>query len=273
MKIFFLFLLAMVNILFAQSVDGFLKNKLYIVQSGKTYFDSSLNEIMRRTWDISEIGGIVTRKEYSELCKDADKSFLNPSEATWDIAGFQNGRRSAPGLYCYTGGKKNPGISDAVTMIHFGGYVGGNYDSAVFRLELMVRNIMSTLKYSQKADSLSAIYKLSLLANSKILLINIRDTHESRHVLPLIPVRNMAGYPFKYEFALPEQIAQYIREKSNKYFLITPVLNDMDMGSKIYDVETGIYVGEVSKKKKRTVPLSRKGIEDFVALIQGVEMR
>jgi hypothetical protein len=271
-KILFAAILLIFSLLtFSQTKKDFLKNKLYIVKSDRNYFDSALKEIMLRVWNISEIGGFISDKELKQMTTSAENSFLNAGRYNWTNNSNMNGARFTSGIYFYQGKSKQKEsfLGTAIAAFYFGGMIDENYDSAVYRLELMVRNVMTEFIYDGSADSIKKIYKLSMLNKKKTLLISSK-CFSNRRKDEVITKNAFASYPYKFEVASPATIAGYIKSKDKRYALAVPVVNDATRTVGIYDVETGFYLGGFERSGMFALPIREKDVD---VLIDGISSK
>ena len=212
---------------FSQREAEFLKNKLYIVQTEYPSFNNALKDVMTRLWNISEIGGYITRKQLKKMTKLKENSFLNPTTYSWDNNSQSNSGRHASGLFFYQGKKKDGYLGDPVNSIFIGGsYTGENFDDCNYRLELMITTVMNELIYARSMDSINKIYSLSLLKKKKTLLINTKYFNEKKK-LEIITKGAFDNYPYKIAFASSDSITSYIKAKDKNYVLAVPVVNDI----------------------------------------------
>lgn len=252
---------------FGQTGIVFLINKLYVVQTEYPYFDSCLKVIMRNTWNISEIGGFISRKELKELAKSKDNSFLDPTTHRWEVRSNMNSSRQFNAIFFYQGPRKTPDLKNITTYIYFGGEAGDNFDSCVYRLELMIRTVMNEFKNAASMDSVKRIYNLSLLKKKKILLVNTKFMNHSKKMLDNIAKDAFDNYPFKVEFASSTEIASYIKAKDKRYVLSCPVVNDQTRKVHLYDVETGFFIGSFERSGVFALPIRAKDVDGLVDLI------
>ncbi|MDB5203697.1 MAG: hypothetical protein JWQ27_3106 [Ferruginibacter sp.] len=253
---------------FAQAQTGadYLRNKLYIVSTRYPYFDSAFKSSMTRLWTVSEIAGYVSPKEAGKLAKSPENSFAQPMLYTWSDNTGKGYSRSAHGIYFYQGKKKEPRIGLAEKTVYFGGDAGDNYDSAVYRLDLMVRGIVNEFKYANVKDSVRAIYNLTLLKKDKILLLNARNFSEKKKY-ENITADAFSNYPYKIEVASSQQIAAYIAAKDSRYVFAVPTVNDFSRAVELYDVATGFFIGFFERSGMLALPIRQKDVDHFVEKI------
>jgi hypothetical protein len=256
----------------SQKQIEFLKNKIYIVKTDYPFLDSSLKEVMTRDWDLSEIGGYIDRKELKKMSKDETYSFLDPTTYNWWNNSNMNGARFASGLYFYYGKRKYSAFENVVNVEHFGDYAGDNFDSSVYKIELMIRTAKNSIKYFNKMDSIKKIYNFSLLKKQKTLLVNMKYMNNRKKQDDNFSKSAFSNYPYKVKFVTSAQITEFIKSKDKDYVLAVPIVNDAARGVNFYDIQTGFFIGYLERKGYAGPALIReKEIDQLVENINGVE--
>ncbi|MCW3093934.1 MAG: hypothetical protein JWP81_5003 [Ferruginibacter sp.] len=263
-----LFILSILSLVaFSQKDTVFLKNKLYIVETEYPLFNSALKEVMTRLWNISEIGGYITRKELKQMIKSKENSFVDPTVYYWRSNSNMNHDRSSGGIFFYHGKPKEPYLFTAEKVSYFGGWVGDNFDSAVYKLELMIRGVMNQFAYAGSMDSIQKKYNLSLLKKEKILLVNSKYFSDNKRD-EVISKNAFEKYPYGVEIASSARIAEYIKAKDNRYVLAAPIVNDDTRMVQILDVETGLFLGGFQRSGMFALPIRSKDVESLIKLIE-----
>jgi len=247
---------------FSQRDEEFLKNKLYIVQTESPAFDSALKSTLEQHWDVTEIGGYITRKELIKFKKSREHSFLVPAIYSWTNGSIVKFRS---GLFFFRGKKMEQQYAFPAGMAYFGGYAGDNLDGSIYRLELMIRSVNNTFKYRNSMDSVREIFKPSLL-KKKTLLVN--SMHNKKGGLFYNFTEGaFKGYPYKIEFANTDRIAEIIKDKDEKYVFAVPIVNDDTRLVHLYDINTGFLLGGFKRKGLAALPVREKDVEELIELI------
>lgn len=103
---------------------------------------------------------------------------------------------------------------------------GDNFDSCVYKLELMIRTARNSLKYFNSMDSIKKIYNFSMLKKEKILLVNTKYMNNRKRQDDNFSKNAFSSYPFKVKFVTSSQITEIIKSKDKNYVLAVPIVND-----------------------------------------------
>ncbi len=249
-----------------QASTDFLQNKLYVVATEYPAFDLALKEVMTKEWNVSTVGGYISRKELKEIRKSKGNSFVDPTTAHWD-ANNMNSSRSASGIHFYQGGSSRTSDLKFVTHVaYFGGWTGDNYDSSIYRLQLMIRSMNSDYKYEKSQDSIQKIYKPSLLKKKKVLLLHDRYFSDRKRE-QVFEKNAMSNYRYNVKIVSASEIEELIKAKDPGYVFAVPIVNDATRMVYLYDVETGILIGKFARSGAFALPIRSKDVDSLIELI------
>ena len=228
----------------------FLKNKLYIVQTGKPQFDSALKVAMAEEWTVSSIGGYISKKELEEMKRSNGNSFLEPAKYNWYIPKSPSEREEhgACVLNFFEGHTVYPSVYinyESIDLLE--GYPDEQFDAAIYRLKLIIRGRNNYYKNTDAKSSISKKDGMALL-KKKILLINERYIHNADTKDDVYEPGAFDNYHYKVEFAAAAKIEAIIKAKDYEYVLGVRLANDLGSGMFMFDVETGIALGSVDTK-------------------------
>lgn len=182
--------------------------------------------------------------------KSTENSFLEPAKYTWyeSRSYNMNNERMAFLMAFFQGNTDYPtaGLNLERSFL-LEGYKDEQFDTAIYRLKLLIRTCNNSYKYANSLDSIKKNYGMAFL-KKKILLINNRDIHSKKVRGDMYEPDAFENYSYKVEFASSSKIEEIIKTKNKNYVLGVRILSDGGSGVSMYDVETGFYLGSFDKK-------------------------
>ena len=176
---------------------------------------------------------------------------MQPAKFTWYISrsSNMNNERMAVLLGFFRGHTVYPTLYqlELESMEFLEGYSDVQFDTSIYRLNLIIRGRNNYYKYANSIDSINKKYTLGLL-KKKILLINERYRHDKKTKKDLYEPDAFENYSYKVKFSTSSEIEDIIKNKDKKYVLGVRLGNDLGSGVFIFDVDTGFYLGSFDKK-------------------------
>ncbi len=228
----------------------FLKNKLYIVQTGQFRFDSALKVAVTEEWTVSPVGGYITKTAFDAMKRLEGNSFLEPAKYNWYIPKSPSEREEhgACVLNFFEGHTVYPSAYinyESIDLLE--GYPADTFDATIYRLKLIIRGRNnyykdhSTKNISHKSNELSVLKR-------KILLINEKDIHNADSTNNLYEPDAFAQYHYKIEMSTAKKIEAIIQSKDSNYVLAVRLVSDLGSGVFLFNVATGVSLGNLRTK-------------------------
>ena len=228
----------------------FLKNKLYIVQTGQPLFDSALKEAVTEEWTVSPVGGYITKTVFDAMKRLDGNSFLEPAKYNWYIPKSPSEREEhgACVLNFFEGHTVYPSAYinyESIDLLE--GYPANTFDATIYRLKLIIRGRNNYYKNTGAATTAGKTNALSVLKR-KILILNEQDFHHADSSANLYEPDAFAQYHYKIELAASDKIEKIILSKDSNYVLAVRLVSDLGSGVFLFDVSTGISLGNLNTK-------------------------
>lgn len=225
----------------------FIKNKLYIVQTGLPSFDSALKIAITNEWTVSQVGGYISKKEFETLKRLDGKSFLEPAVNSWYIpkSPSQREEHSACALSFFEGHTVYPSTYinyESIDLLE--GNSTESFNASIYRLSLIIRGRNNyylsgdTKRDDAKGNGLSFL-------KAKTLLISDNAVHNSSTKLNLFEENAFANYQYKIALADDDKIRAVIQSKDSNYVLAVRLVNGLGSGLLFLDVATGSELGKL----------------------------
>jgi hypothetical protein len=270
---FLSFLVFSVTILKAQSAreeyetrkDIFLGNNIYVVYTGKAAFDSLLHENFSKFFTIRPIKGFISQKEFEKAIRDNSNSFIYTTTAClnyglkYPVCGFC--------ILAFNGGRKNTSkynfLTESAAVSYFDEFLyEKKLEKSGYRLPLIISDLEREINL--KHDSTTA----PKFNKQKILAVNIELVNGTKKQRG-IDVEALAGWPGKYELLSSDKIAELVRNRDERYMLLTPVLAELAGYVQLHDLASMRVIATLHNGKTvfRTPWVRSREIEKLLDII------
>jgi hypothetical protein len=226
----------------------FLKNKLFIVQTGLASFDSALKVAITNEWTVSPVGGYISRKEFETMKRLDGNSFLEPAVNSWYIpkSPSQREQHSTCALSFLEGHTVYPSTYinyESIDLLE--GNSIESFNVAIYRLGLIIRGRNNYYRSLDSKKDDGKINGLTVL-KTKTLLISDKAINDSSNQLMLFEKQAFAQYHHKIMLADENKIREIIQSKDSNYVLAVRLANGLGAGISFFDTASGAEIGRLT---------------------------